>query len=130
MGCVVGGSCPAVGAVFTLSIGAALMACSVDRCLSVVVFRCMCQWVAVCRLCGRVELFVACVVLLACDGGLSLFACACAYGGFLLQDLLVSINQLLRQIVSMPLLCLMQGLTVEACHYAPAVSSPSFAEIF
>ena len=40
--------------------------------------------VAVCSSCRRVVLLAACVVLLACFGGLTLLTCACAFGGFLL----------------------------------------------
>ena len=56
--------------------------------------------VAVCGLCRRVVLFAACVVLLACVGGLTFHACACAFRGSLLYLLLVSACQLPRLFVT------------------------------
>ena len=51
--------------------------------------------VAVRGSCGCDVLFSTCVVLLACGGGLTFLACACAFGGFLLWFLFISISQLL-----------------------------------
>ena len=56
--------------------------------------------VAVCSSCGRVVLFAACVVLLACVGGLTFLACACASDGFLPWFLLVSAFPLPRLFVT------------------------------
>ena len=41
-----------------------------------------CRRVAVCGLCKRAVPFAACVVLLACVGGLKFLSYVCAFGGF------------------------------------------------
>ena len=69
-------------------------------CLVLIHVQCPGGWVAVCGSCRCVVLFAACVVLLACVGGLTFLACACAFDGYLLQILLVSTSQVLRLFVT------------------------------
>ena len=60
-------------------------------------------------------LLLCCVVLLACVGGLTLLACACAFHGLLLESLLVSTGLPLRVFVT-------QVLTASWCVVAPMVA--------